>query len=228
MRHLKTALAVFGAVTILVLAGNTIALATTGHSFILGKSNSANKVTTLTRTTAGSALKLGTKSSSDAPLQVNGHGKVANLNADLLDGLDSSALRTNSYVFTKVVSVATSDVVIPISLPAGTYLMGYAAYMSGGETAGGSAGCYFARIINSSSTYSYFGESRMVTATGVVPSASGNGIISVGAGISLNLHCFTPAAFTTISAEPIQITATRVNVIGGGSLRVRSSARTIH
>ena len=87
----STLLTVIGAVTVLVLASNTVALATTGHSFILGKANSANKITSLTRTTAGPALKVVTKSSANPPLTVNGKGKVANLNADLLDGLSSSA-----------------------------------------------------------------------------------------------------------------------------------------
>jgi hypothetical protein len=91
MRHLKTFLTVLGAVTVLVLAGNTVALATTGHSFILGKSNSANKLTSLSRTTSGPALKVTTKRSSNPPFQVNGKGKVTNLNADMIDGKDSSA-----------------------------------------------------------------------------------------------------------------------------------------
>lgn len=227
MRHLKTTLAVLGAVTILVLAGNTIGLAATGHSFILGKSNSANKVTTLTRTTSGSALRVNTRSSSDAPLQVNGHGKVANLNADLLDGLDSSALRTNAYVFTKAVN-GSSNVVIPITLPAGTYLLGYAAFMSGGESAGGAAGCYFTHYVPATTTLTYFGETRIVTATGIIPSVSGNAIVSFGPGINVSLNCSAPNAFTTSDAEPIQITATRVNLVGGGALRVASSARTAH
>jgi hypothetical protein len=90
-RTLKTALTVIGAVTVLVLAANTVAYAATGGKFILGKSNSANKQTTLTRTTLGPALKLNTKSGNNAPLATNGKGKVVNLNADSLDGKDSSA-----------------------------------------------------------------------------------------------------------------------------------------
>jgi hypothetical protein len=70
MRTLKTALTVIGAVTVLVLAGNTVALATTGHALILGKGNSANRITALTRTTSGSALKVTTKSTANAPLTV--------------------------------------------------------------------------------------------------------------------------------------------------------------
>jgi hypothetical protein len=96
MRSLKTLLTVIGAVTVLVLAGNTVAFATTGHSFILGKTNKANKVTTLKRTTNGPALSLLAKPLSSAPFTVNTTGKVTNLNADSLDGLDSSAFAPSS------------------------------------------------------------------------------------------------------------------------------------
>jgi hypothetical protein len=108
MRHLKTTLAVLGAVTVLVLAGNSIAMAATGKAFILGKGNSANKMTSLSRTTAGSALKLKTTTSAAAPMVVNGRGKVGNLNADLLDGKDSSAFAPYPKVIRGVWSMATS------------------------------------------------------------------------------------------------------------------------
>jgi hypothetical protein len=96
MRHLKTFLTVIGAVTILVLAANSAVYAATGGKFILGKTNKANKVSTLKRTTSGAALNLVTKSSSNAPLSTNGKGMVANLNADKVDGLDASALRSST------------------------------------------------------------------------------------------------------------------------------------
>jgi len=96
MRSLKTLLTVIGAVTVLVLASNTLALAATGHALILGKKNTANKITKLKRTTEGPALKLKTTSPSASPLVVNGKGKVANLNADKIDGKDSSAFAPSS------------------------------------------------------------------------------------------------------------------------------------
>lgn len=88
---LLSALTVLGAVTVLVLAANTVALAANGKGFLLGKTNSASKVTTLTRTVSGPALQVKTKSNLNAPFAVNGTGKVANLNADKIDGKDSSA-----------------------------------------------------------------------------------------------------------------------------------------
>lgn len=98
MRSFKTLLTVIGAVTVLVLAGNTVAFAATGHSFILGKVNKANKATTLKRTTNGPALTLVARPPSSAPFAVNTNGKVTNLNADTVDGLDSSAFAPSSLV----------------------------------------------------------------------------------------------------------------------------------
>lgn len=88
---LMSLLTVIGAVTVLVLAANSVALATTGKAILAGKINTSSKMTTLTRTTAGTALKVTTKSTANAPFAVNGTGKVANLNADKIDGKDSTA-----------------------------------------------------------------------------------------------------------------------------------------
>jgi hypothetical protein len=98
MHRLKTFLTVIGAVTILVLAANTVAYAATGGKFILGKTNKANKVTTLKRTTSGAALNLVTKPSTTAPFTVNSNGTVANLNADMVDGHDTSYFASRSQV----------------------------------------------------------------------------------------------------------------------------------
>lgn len=100
MRHFKSVLTVLGAVTVLVLAGNTISLAATGHAFILGTKNTASTITTLTKTTNGPALKLGVKRATNPPFSTNGTGKVVNLNADKLDGLDSTQVATNTTVYT--------------------------------------------------------------------------------------------------------------------------------
>jgi hypothetical protein len=150
MQKLKTFLTVFGAVTVLVLAANTVAFAATGGKFILGHTNKANKVSTLKRTTSGSALTLITKSSANAPLTTNGRGKVANLNADLLDGLDSSALARSQapvkvwvapYDPTRSMAIPGTDTVVkalPITVPAEcgantrhTYLVDATAWWTG-------------------------------------------------------------------------------------------------
>jgi hypothetical protein len=128
MRSFKTALTVIGAVTVLVLAGNTVALAATGHSFILGKVNKANKVTTLKRTTSGAALNLVTKPAGTAPLTVNSNGKVNNLNADSLDGLDSSSFASGGYSTSFSSNVVMTSAGEPhqlmsLAVPAGKYVV---------------------------------------------------------------------------------------------------------
>lgn len=82
----------------LFMAMSGTAVAATGGSFLLGKANTADRTSTLT-SSAGSALSLRAPTGSP-PLQVNRTVKVSNLNADLLDGIDSSGLarlgRTNT------------------------------------------------------------------------------------------------------------------------------------
>jgi hypothetical protein len=87
------------------LAG--VAYAATGGNLILGSSNSAGKRTSLSASIADRSLQLTNTSASagasalgltvakgHAPLVVSsGAAKVANLNADTLDGFDSTALR---------------------------------------------------------------------------------------------------------------------------------------
>jgi hypothetical protein len=74
----------------LFMAMSGTAVAATGGSFILGKSNSADTVSTLT-SSSGSPLSLRSPAGS-APLRVNRSVKVERLNADLLDGIDSTGL----------------------------------------------------------------------------------------------------------------------------------------
>lgn len=134
MRRLTLALAVLGATTILVLAANTVTLAATGQGFLLGKSNSANTYTSLTRTTSGTVLKLQSLSASNPPLTVNGTGRVTNLNADRLDGLDSSTLRTSTRVFTSTFT-DQSEVAYNLPLANGTYLITFSSSFAGIGTA---------------------------------------------------------------------------------------------
>jgi hypothetical protein len=71
-------------------AASTV-LAADGKPFLLGKQNVARAVSTLVKRGTGPALSL--KVGADQPpLAVNSPARVDNLNADSLDGLDSSAL----------------------------------------------------------------------------------------------------------------------------------------
>ena len=81
------------------LGGTTYAA--TGGNFILGRSNSASSTTSLSSSGSGPALSVRNTSTGTAgsfnvtaghpPLTVNSGAKVVNLNADKLDGKDSSA-----------------------------------------------------------------------------------------------------------------------------------------
>lgn len=84
------------------------AYAANGGNFILGQSNTAGNQTTLTRTSNGKALQITNTSTGTSatplgltagagrpPIITNSTTKVTNLNADLLDGLDSSQFYTS-------------------------------------------------------------------------------------------------------------------------------------
>jgi hypothetical protein len=101
--HLTFANVVSLAALFIALGGT--AYAATGGNFILGQSNSASSTTSLTRTgantgkglqvtnasTGAGATALGLNvASGHAPFTVNSGTKVANLNADRLDGFDAT------------------------------------------------------------------------------------------------------------------------------------------
>lgn len=89
------------AVVLAVMFGvaTTALAAVPGDPLKLGRINVVNKLTTLVKRGSGPALSL--KVGSGPPLAVNSTGKVANLNADQLDGQDSAAFvpaTTNAFL----------------------------------------------------------------------------------------------------------------------------------
>jgi hypothetical protein len=122
---------VAGAVVALVLGTGTT-YAANGGIFRLGRANSATATTTLTNS-HGTALKLKSKAGRPS-LRVNRTTKVPNLNADLIDGVDSDSLAR----VTKVGSVfdtgfvddggtadPSDDAVIAVAVcPAGSQVVG--------------------------------------------------------------------------------------------------------
>jgi hypothetical protein len=94
------------AVILAVLLGlASTAFGATGGNFILGRNNAADALTRLTANVNGSAMQIVNNTSPDAndtalhlrvqsgeaPMSVNSDGKVTDLNADQLDGQDSTA-----------------------------------------------------------------------------------------------------------------------------------------
>ena len=122
-------------ITALILALGGASFSATGDNFLLGRANSANTQSTLAATIPGRALNLTNLSTAStatalglnvhatrAPMKVNSSVKVANLNADKLDGLDSTVF-ANRRVIT--FSLGENEVSPPIALPSGhVFLMG--------------------------------------------------------------------------------------------------------
>jgi hypothetical protein len=108
---------------LLVGAANLGAFAATGGPLLLGKGNSATKTTKLKTTGNGAALSLKSKKTAP-PLKVSNSTKVAKFNADLVDGLDSPALRNRTYVYDIAIGGVTNNFVefaLP-GLPPGKYV----------------------------------------------------------------------------------------------------------
>jgi len=78
-----------GSIFAVVLTGTTVASAAAAHVLTLGSSNTASRTTTL-KAGGHTALSL-VSNAGVAPLKVSNTSKVAHLNGDLLDGLDSTA-----------------------------------------------------------------------------------------------------------------------------------------
>ena len=90
----KTASMVFGLALVMALVFGvaTMALGATGGNFLLGQRNVADAISTLVRQGPGPALSLVVEAN-QPPLRVNSAARVANLNSDKLDGLDSTQLK---------------------------------------------------------------------------------------------------------------------------------------
>src|SRR5262249_17700157 len=109
MKRLRVSPAlVISLVALFVSLGGT-AWAATGGSFLLGKVNTANAKSSLTGTNNGAALQLNNTAAGanatalnlnvaagHAPFTTNSTTRVANLDADQLDGYDASMLRTQA------------------------------------------------------------------------------------------------------------------------------------
>jgi hypothetical protein len=119
MKFTKPTHGVVVAYLALFIAMTGTATAATGGSFTLGKSNSANKASSLANT-SGTPLSLQAKTGF-APLRVNSSTKVLKLNADKLDGFDSTSfVRTNNPALTSKTLASFVSVQTVFVLPAYT------------------------------------------------------------------------------------------------------------
>jgi hypothetical protein len=129
----KSASFIAGAViAAVVVGGGGVAWAATGKPLLIGQSNKGTKTTKIVNT-KGTPLGL-TARAGRAPLTVNSKGKVANLNADLVDGVSSESFaRTKGQfgviaangVFQDVDGDGAQDSLWAVAAcPAGTQLTG--------------------------------------------------------------------------------------------------------
>src|SRR5262249_10124391 len=119
-----------GLFTAVVLGGGA-AYAVTDGALLVGKPNSAIATTSLSNA-AGTALSLSSKEGSP-PLRVNRRNKVANLNADLVDGLSAGDLALTSGRSGVIVGSATDvdGFVNTARCPSGSIATGGGGYASG-------------------------------------------------------------------------------------------------
>jgi hypothetical protein len=223
---LTTLLTVIGAVTVLVLAGNTIALATTGKALLAGKINTSSKMTAISRTTPGTGLQVRTKSTANAPFAVNGKGKVVNLNADKVDGFDGGT-RVLSWTFTG--NLTGSKVFKLAGLAPGKYLISYDVYMNGISSAiGESLRCFLKKNVGGAF---YGGEVQTYETALDFPSFTSTALMTQPANGDLSLQCDVPQSTTTWNAplnQPIRIVATPLAEVTakGTPPQVRLGARS--
>ncbi len=124
MRQVKSLVSAAAIAMMLVVSVDYLAFAATGQSLLLGRSNSANKATAITRTTSGPALQLNVKNGTGAPMKVNSKGRIGKLNADYVDGKHATDLgvRTTVYSYNVNVVGGSSFTFSLPSVPAGSYL----------------------------------------------------------------------------------------------------------
>ena len=123
---LRKIAALLAGCALVVVGTDAITYAGTGDSLILGKINKAFTTTTVNNQGRGPVLNL-IGGRTYPPLKVNSKKKVANLNADTVDGLDSKVLEPG--VFRAVIAArgstppSSSPTLTSVKLPAGTYLV---------------------------------------------------------------------------------------------------------
>jgi hypothetical protein len=124
-------------------------------------------------------------------------------NSTKLGGQPPAAYQSPTYVFSSTITDPIHDAQIPISLPAGRYLIGYSIVMGGAVNT--DVDCDFE--LGSLA----FAETKTQTTT--TPGLSGLGFVDTTSGAPLKLHCSSPGpSWATGTAEPIQIVATRVDL----------------
>jgi hypothetical protein len=114
----------------LFMALGGTAYAATGGAFVLGRNNAASTQTILTSTNTGAALALRPRAG-QPPLSTSSNVKSPNLNADLLDGVDSTAFARVGGSTGYIVGEDPNGNDAEATCPAGTKLTGGGAFAAG-------------------------------------------------------------------------------------------------
>jgi len=115
----------------LFLALGGTAYAANGGTFVLGRANSASATTTLSNSGDSPVLALNAKSGR-SPISTNSNKLVRNLNADLLDGLDSTKFALTSGKTCLIFGHALTGEA-QATCPSGTQLTGGGAFAAGAD-----------------------------------------------------------------------------------------------
>jgi hypothetical protein len=211
LMNIKSALSAIAVAGMLVVTADYATQAATGGSFLLGRSNSANQSTRLTNTGTGPVLKLSTTHpGTRAPLGVNSSVRVANLNADKVDGKHASQLGVNTRVYRQAVhveGVSQFDIVVP-NVAAGKYLVTYGAWLYV-LTSNTDGWCWVDK-----------GSSDFVTASAQAGSNGAGHALPNGAGIvrlttsgSIRVHCdyAAPVTADSFAGAPMEIVLTKIS-----------------
>jgi hypothetical protein len=220
------------ATLVLVAGANLASYAASGGPLLVGKGNKATKTTKLKNAGSGPALALTSKPGT-ASLSVSDTAKVTNLNADLVDGLDStqlrnadtvdgldsSALRNKTYVYALSGSTAAgANLAFPLAgLPPGKYFASYSV-AAGFATTPTYFACYFASTAGTLSTFSILTAAAI---TGAVAYVSGSGYLDTTAATKM-LGCERTGGGTmTLPAGtfsfPSQVTLTMLDDVTSGT-----------
>lgn len=120
--------AVVAGAVVLVGGANIAAYAANGEPLRLGRLGKSTATTIISNSGPGAALTLRTRSGTP-PLAVASTAKVANLNADRVDGLEAASLQNTAYTYPLTGSAGMLGGGLSLTmedLPAGRYLVSYA------------------------------------------------------------------------------------------------------
>jgi hypothetical protein len=220
MRAPSPAMVVALAALFVALGG--VGVAATGDPFILGNPNSASSTTSLSAPVAGKALQVSNTSTSagatalglttapgHAPFTVNTSTKVANLNADTLDGIDSTGFLRNKVPLS-LTGAAASGVINGTNTGSGNGVQG--------TTTNQSASGVYGQNTSGFGGYGVAGRSNTGQGVGVYGEALGGGNARGVAALS-NGSAGTILATNTGSGPALQLQSS------GPPMSVNSSAK---